>query len=112
MKSKELIEVLRQAPEAEVGYNGHLKITNARVDSNDYVELDGQTARSDCEERANGVFVVSTEYENGKFEVNAVFSARERAEKLKEDIEKHSEETDNGYGNIKAVKINNMFVLK
>lgn len=110
MKAKELIEILSQAPEAEVGYE-HLKITNAWVDSDKYIELDGQTARANYENQQSGVFVVLTEYMDAEPEVNAVCRTREKAESFKGWLEKYRNLEDNGYGMIKRVSIRNMFIL-
>lgn len=110
MKAKELIEILSQAPDAEVGYE-HLKITNAWVDSDQYIELDGQTARSEYENCKSGVFVVLTEYVDNKPEVNGLYRTREGAEKMKAWLLKCPSKEDNGYGTIKKVVIRNMFIL-
>ena len=110
MKAKELIEILSQAPEAEVGYE-HLKITNAWIDSDQYIELDGQTARVNYVNQSSGIFVVFTEYEDEEPEVNAVCRTREIAEKFKGWIEKYPNREDNGHGTVKGVTIKNMFIL-
>lgn len=110
MKAKELIEILSQAPEAEVGYE-HLKITNAWVDSDKYIELDGQTARSNYENQLSGVFVVLTEYEDNEPEINGIYTTRERANKMKDWLLKCPTKEENGYGTIKNVVIRNMFIL-
>lgn len=111
MKAKELIEVLKQAPEAEVGYE-HLVIHNAWVDSEDYIELDGQAERSKYENRKSGVFVVLTEYEDNAPEVNGIYTTLYKAQNMKSWLEKYSKKVeDNGYGNIKKVSIQNMFIL-
>lgn len=110
MKSKELIEILKEAPDAEVGYE-HLKITNAWVDSDNYIELDGQTAKSNYVNNKTGVFVVYIEYEDASPEVNGVYLNRAKAEKMKIWLEKYPKKKENGYGNIKKVEIKNMFIL-
>ena len=109
MKAKELIELFSQAPEAEVGYE-HLKITNAWIDSENYIELDGQTAKVNYVNSRSGVFVVLTEYEDATPEVNGVYLTRENAEKTKAWLEKCPSKEENGYGNIKKVYIRNMFL--
>jgi hypothetical protein len=111
MKAKELIEILKQAPEAEVGYE-HLTIHNAWVDSKDYIELDGQTERSKYENQKSGVFIVFTEYEDNAPEINGIYYERKKAEKMKSWLEKCPTKEENGYGNIKRVTIRNMFILK
>lgn len=111
MKAKELIEIFKTAPEAEVGYE-HLKITNAWKDSDEYIELDGQTARSNYLNNKSGVFVVVTEYENASPEVNGLYLTREKAEKMKSWLEKCPTKELNGYGDIKHVEIRNMFINK
>ena len=110
MKAKELIEIFQATPEAEVGYE-HLKITNAWKDSDEYIELDGQTARVNYENREAGVFVVFTEYEDAAPEVNGIYKTRERAEKMLAWLNKCPTKDLNGYGNIKKVSIHNMFIL-
>ena len=110
MKAKELIEIFKQAPEAEVGYE-HLAIHNAWVDSDDYIELDGQTERSKYENQKSGVFVVLTEYEDNVPEVNGIYTTLCRAEKMKSWLEKCPTKEENGYGNIKRVIVRNMFIL-
>ena len=110
MKAKELIEILKTAPEAEVGYE-HLKITNAWKDSDEYIELDGQTAKENYRNSASGVFVVLTEYEDAPPEVNGIYLTRARAEKMYNWLNKCPEKELNGYGNLKKVEILNMFVL-
>ena len=110
MKAKELIEILKQAPEAEVGYE-HLKITNAWIDSDQYIELDGQTARSEYQNRTSGVFAVLTEYEGATPEINGIYTSLERANKMKEWLLKCSTKEENGYADIKCVFIRNMFLM-
>lgn len=109
MKAKELIEILQTAPEAEVGFE-HIKITNAWKDSDEYVELDGQTAMVNYENKKSGVFVVITEYENASPEVSGIYLTRKNAEKLRDWLEKYPTADLNGYGNIKRVHIDNMFI--
>ena len=110
MKAKELIELFQTAPEAEVGFE-HIKITNAWKDSDEYIELDGQTARVNYQNRKSGVFVVMTEYEDAAPEVNGIYNTRERAEKMRSWLNKCPTKDLNGYGNIKKVTIHNMFIL-
>ena len=109
MKANELIEVLQTAQEAEVGFE-HIKITNAWVDSPEYIELDGQTARVNYLNNQSGIFIVQTEYVDMPPEVNAVYLTRERAEKFKSWLEKCNTKELNGYGDIKKVTIHNMFI--
>ena len=111
MKAKELIEILSQAPEAEVGYE-HLKITNAWVDSEEYIELDGQVAKSGYQNRKSGVFAVLTEYEDATPDINGIYTSYERAEKMKEWLLKFKTKEENCYGTIKNVFIRNMFLIK
>lgn len=110
MKAKELIEIFNQAPDAEVGYE-HLKITNAWVDSDKYIELDGQTARSNYQNQHSGVFVVFTEYADNEPEINGIYMSRERAEKMRNWLLKCPTKEENGYGTIKNVIVRNMFIL-
>ena len=110
MKAKELIEILQTAPEAEVGFE-HIKITNAWKDSDQYIELDGQTARVNYTNRNSGVFVVLTQYENEEPEINGVYLTRERAEKMKAWLEKNPGMEENGHDDIIKVIIRNMFIL-
>lgn len=110
MKAKELIEILKQAPEAEVGYE-HLAIHNAWVDSKDYIELDGGTEKSNYKNQNSGVFVVFTEYEDAEPEVNGIYTSLNRAQKMKTWLEKYKTKEENGYGNIKSVSLKNMFIL-
>lgn len=110
MKAKELIEVLKQAPEAEVGYE-HLVIHNAWVDSEDYIELDGGMEKTNYKNQNSGVFVVFTEYENAEPEVNGIYASLNRAQKAKTWLEKYKTKEENGYGDIKSVSLKNMFIL-
>ena len=111
MKAKELIELLSQAPEAEVGYE-HLKITNAWIESDKYIELDGQIAKAEYENQTSGVFVVLTEYVDMPAEVNAVYPTREKAEKMRDWLLKCPTKDLNGHGDIKSINIQNMFILR
>lgn len=110
MKAKELIEIFSQAPEAEVGYE-HLKITNAWVDSDKYIELDGQTAKSEYQNQVSGVFAVLTEYDGASPEINGIYTTLERAKQMKEWLLKCPTKAENGYANIKNVFIFNMFLM-
>lgn len=109
MKAKELIELFSQAPEAEVGYE-HLKITNAWLDSDKYIELDGQTARVNYTNNTSGVFVVLIEYEDAAPEVYAVYLTREKAEKLKKWFEECKNMGEEPYAHIKRVTVKNVFI--
>ena len=110
MKAKELIEIFSQAPEAEVGYE-HLKITNAWVDSDEYIELDGQLARSEYQNQTSGVFAVFTEYDGAAPEINGIYTSFERAKKMKDWLLKCPTKAENGYADIKNVYIRNMFLI-
>lgn len=110
MKAKELIEILSQAPEAEVGYE-HLIITNAWVDSDQYIELDGQSAKSEYQNRTSGVFAVITEYDGAIPEINGIYTTFEKAKKTKDWLLKYSTKEENGYADIKNVFIRNMFLV-
>ena len=110
MKAKELIEIFKTAPDAEVGYE-HLRINNAWRDSDEYIELDGHTARVNYENMKSGVFVVFTEYDDAEAEVNGIYRTSERANKMKAWLEKCRKKEDNGHADIKRVTVHNMFIL-
>lgn len=110
MKAKELIEIFKQAPEAEVGYE-HIYISYCEVDSPDYIELGGYGKKIEYENQKTGVFVLSLIRDTGEREICCVCHSAEQAERYGKWAVKVSDE-EGDFDGVKYVsyEVNNFLV--